>query len=47
MITGLDVLAARPAAHGTAAVPDGELPGCRRFPTGDPVGDRLEFLEPQ
>ncbi|MFB7762595.1 hypothetical protein [Streptomyces xiamenensis] len=44
MITGL---AARPAAHGPAVVPDHELPGYRRFHTGDPVGNRLEFLEPQ
>ncbi|MFE0692055.1 hypothetical protein ACWGNE_06000 [Streptomyces xiamenensis] len=47
MITGLDAPAARPAAYGTAVVPDDALPGCRRLPTEDPVGDRLEFLEPQ
>ncbi|MGW7294184.1 VOC family protein [Streptomyces xiamenensis] len=47
LVTGLDALAERLAAHGTAVVPDDELPGYRRFHTEDPVGNRLEFLEPE
>jgi len=34
------------AARGVVVVWDGLLPGHRRFCSEDPVGNRLEFLEP-
>ncbi|MFI1397409.1 hypothetical protein [Streptomyces sp. NPDC020681] len=34
------------AARGAKVTWDGELPGHRRFYSQDPVGNRLEFLEP-
>ncbi|MBD0748078.1 VOC family protein [Streptomyces sp. CBMA152] len=42
----LDALADRLRAHRAPVVWDGQLPGHRRFFTLDPVGNRLEFLEP-
>ncbi|GHH80024.1 glyoxalase [Streptomyces sulfonofaciens] len=45
-VHGITSYAARLAAHGTPAVREGNLPGCRRFYAQDPVGNRLEFLEP-
>jgi catechol 2,3-dioxygenase-like lactoylglutathione lyase family enzyme len=45
-ITGIDAYAARLEAHGTHITWDADLPGHRRFYAHDPVGNRLEFLEP-
>ncbi|MFE6104561.1 VOC family protein [Streptomyces laurentii] len=45
-VSGIDAFAARVAAHGGAVVWDDHLPGHRRFYSEDPVGNRLEFLEP-
>lgn len=42
----VDALAARLAEHGHAVRPDDLLPGFRRFYVDDPVGNRLEFLQP-
>ncbi|MET9822893.1 VOC family protein [Streptomyces sp. NPDC006349] len=44
--TGIDACAARLEAHGTPVTWDHALPGHRRFHCADPVGNRLEFLEP-
>ncbi|MEU8579364.1 VOC family protein [Streptomyces abikoensis] len=46
-VQAIDALAARIAAHGAPVVWDEHLPGHRRFYSQDPVGNRLEFLEPQ
>ncbi|MFJ5049452.1 VOC family protein [Streptomyces sp. NPDC088719] len=45
-VTGIVAYAARLEAHGVAVEWDGALPGHRRFYAHDPVGNRLEFLEP-
>ena len=45
-VDGLDALAARLEKAGVRVVRDGALPGHRRFYADDPVGNRLEFLEP-
>ncbi|WP_069768605.1 VOC family protein [Streptomyces sp. LUP30] len=45
-VTGIEAYAARLARHGTQIAWDDALPGHRRFHTHDPVGNRLEFLEP-
>jgi predicted enzyme related to lactoylglutathione lyase len=45
-VTGIDAYAARLAAHGAQVTWDENLPGHRRFYSEDPVGNRLEFLEP-
>ncbi|MCW7943364.1 glyoxalase [Streptomyces hygroscopicus] len=45
-VTGIDAYAARLVAHGAPVTWDGDLPGHRRFYSEDPVGNRLEFLEP-
>ncbi|MFF0705643.1 VOC family protein [Streptomyces tendae] len=45
-VTGIDAFAARLAAHGTPVTWNDDLPGHRRFHCADPVGNRLEFLEP-
>ncbi|MDG9692824.1 VOC family protein [Streptomyces mutabilis] len=45
-VTGIDAYAARLEARGTPVTWDDELPGHRRFYCADPVGNRLEFLEP-
>ena len=45
-VTGIDALAARIAATGAPVTWDEDLPGHRRFFSEDPVGNRLEFLEP-
>ncbi|MCM2579130.1 VOC family protein [Streptomyces meridianus] len=45
-VTGIDALAARLEEHGAPVVWDEDLPGHRRFFSEDPVGNRLEFLEP-
>lgn len=46
LVTDLDALAARLAAAGVETRWDDALPGHRRFHTHDPVGNRLEFLQP-
>ncbi|MFJ9628937.1 VOC family protein [Streptomyces sp. NPDC091280] len=46
-VTGIEAYAARLAARGAKVVWDAELPGHRRFYSEDPVGNRLEFLEPE
>ncbi|MFD7708389.1 VOC family protein [Streptomyces sp. NPDC059785] len=46
-VTGIDAYAARLAARGARVEWDDELPGHRRFYSEDPVGNRLEFLEPR
>ncbi|MFG2194301.1 glyoxalase [Streptomyces sp. NPDC048639] len=45
-VTGIDAFAARIADAGAAVIRDENLPGHRRFFSEDPVGNRLEFLEP-
>ncbi|WP_369247166.1 glyoxalase [Streptomyces sp. R41] len=45
-VTGIEAYAARLAAHGTLVTWDDDLPGHKRFYSEDPVGNRLEFLEP-
>ncbi|MEU1045799.1 VOC family protein [Streptomyces sp. NPDC005897] len=45
-VTGIDAYAARLEAHGTPVTWNDDLPGRRRFHCADPVGNRLEFLEP-
>ncbi|MET8855397.1 glyoxalase [Streptomyces sp. NPDC004579] len=45
-VTGIDACAARIEAAGFPVVWDEDLPGHRRFFSEDPVGNRLEFLEP-
>ncbi|MET9775425.1 glyoxalase [Streptomyces sp. NPDC006367] len=42
----IEAYAARLAAHGAPVTWDDALPGHKRFFTEDPVGNRLEFLEP-
>ncbi|EFE68996.1 glyoxalase [Streptomyces sp. NWU49] len=46
-VTGIDAYAARLKAHGAPVTWDDDLPGHRRFYSEDPVGNRLEFLEPR
>lgn len=45
-VTGIEAYAARLAARGARVTWDDTLPGHRRFYSEDPVGNRLEFLEP-
>jgi predicted enzyme related to lactoylglutathione lyase len=45
-VTAIEAYAARLAAHGAQVTWDENLPGHRRFYSEDPVGNRLEFLEP-
>ncbi|MFG2759285.1 VOC family protein [Streptomyces wuyuanensis] len=45
-VTGIEAFAERLRAHGAEVAWDEELPGHRRFFSRDPVGNRLEFLEP-
>lgn len=45
-VTDIAAFAERLAARGAPVVWDGDLPGHRRFYSADPVGNRLEFLEP-
>ncbi|MET7492487.1 VOC family protein [Streptomyces sp900116325] len=45
-VTDIEAFAARLEAHGAPVRWDGDLPGHRRFFSHDPVGNRLEFLEP-
>ncbi|MFD9412476.1 VOC family protein [Streptomyces sp. NPDC059989] len=45
-VTGIDAYASRLEERGAEVVWDDDLPGHRRFYSEDPVGNRLEFLEP-
>ncbi|MFE9096614.1 VOC family protein [Streptomyces sp. NPDC007264] len=45
-VTDIEAYAARLAAHGATVAWDDDLPGHKRFYSEDPVGNRLEFLEP-
>ncbi|WP_255950279.1 VOC family protein [Streptomyces odontomachi] len=45
-VHGIAAYAARLAERGAKVVWDDDLPGHRRFYSEDPVGNRLEFLEP-
>ncbi|MFJ8049417.1 VOC family protein [Streptomyces luteogriseus] len=45
-VTGIDAYAARLEDGGASVVWDSALPGYQRFYAQDPVGNRLEFLEP-
>lgn len=47
LVRDIEAYAARLTARGTRVTwDDGLLPGYRRFYCADPVGNRLEFLEP-
>ncbi|MFJ9247776.1 VOC family protein [Streptomyces sp. NPDC101776] len=46
-VTGIEAYAARLKSLGAPVTWDSDLPGCRRFYSEDPVGNRLEFLEPE
>ncbi|MEU6124979.1 VOC family protein [Streptomyces sp. NPDC047123] len=46
-VRDIEAYADRLAAHGAEVVWDDGLPGHRRFYSHDPVGNRLEFLEPR
>ncbi|WP_045556260.1 VOC family protein [Streptomyces sp. FxanaA7] len=45
-VRDIDAFAARLAGRGALVAWDDDLPGHRRFYSEDPVGNRLEFLEP-
>lgn len=45
-VTGIEAYAARLEERGAKVVWDDSLPGHRRFYCDDPVGNRLEFLDP-
>ncbi|KAB1143966.1 glyoxalase [Streptomyces luteolifulvus] len=45
-VTDIEAYAARLEAHGAPVTWDDNLPGHLRFYSEDPVGNRLEFLEP-
>lgn len=46
-VTGIETYAARLEARGALVTWDDNLPGHKRFYSEDPVGNRLEFLEPE
>jgi catechol 2,3-dioxygenase-like lactoylglutathione lyase family enzyme len=46
LVTGLDAVALRLAGAGHQVTWNGALPGYRRCYVADPVGNRLELLEP-
>ncbi|MEU7582400.1 VOC family protein [Streptomyces sp. NPDC041068] len=46
LVRDIEAYADRLAAHGAEVTWDENLPGHRRFYSQDPVGNRLEFLEP-
>lgn len=45
-VTGIETYARRLREHGAEVDWDADLPGHKRFYSHDPVGNRLEFLEP-
>ncbi len=46
-VTGIEAYAARLRDKGASVTWDDNLPGHKRFYSEDPVGNRLEFLEPR
>ncbi|MFH8340101.1 VOC family protein [Streptomyces sp. AM6-12] len=46
-VRDIEVYAARLAVHGAPVTWDDNLPGHLRFYSRDPVGNRLEFLQPR
>lgn len=46
VVADLDALAARLTAGGVGVTFDEAIPGRRRFYANDPVGNRLEFIQP-
>jgi catechol 2,3-dioxygenase-like lactoylglutathione lyase family enzyme len=46
LVADIDALAAKLAEHGHSIEWDDKFPGYRRFYTRDPLGNRLEFLQP-
>jgi len=46
-VTDIETYAARLETRGATVTWDTDLPGHRRFYSYDPVGNRLEFLEPR
>ena len=46
LVDDLDALVARLGSAGVEVVPDGDFPGFRRCYVADPVGNRLELLQP-
>jgi predicted enzyme related to lactoylglutathione lyase len=46
-VTDIEAYAARLTARGAKVTWDGNLPGHLRFYSQDPVGNRLEFLQPR
>ncbi|MEW2136745.1 VOC family protein [Streptomyces sp. NPDC005409] len=46
-VTGIQAYASRLRERGATVVWDDDLPGHDRFYSEDPVGNRLEFLEPR
>jgi catechol 2,3-dioxygenase-like lactoylglutathione lyase family enzyme len=46
LVADIDALAARLTAAGISVEWDHKFPGYRRFYTHDPLGNRLEFLQP-
>lgn len=47
LVTDIDAIAARLAEHGIEPSWDDDFPGMRRFYAADPLGNRLEFLQPR
>jgi catechol 2,3-dioxygenase-like lactoylglutathione lyase family enzyme len=47
LVSDIDALAARLTASGVDVEWDDEFPGHRRFYAHDPLGNRLEFLQPE
>ncbi|WP_326753144.1 glyoxalase [Streptomyces hirsutus] len=45
-VTAIEAYATRLRDHGASVTWDDDLPGHLRFSSEDPVGNRLEFLEP-
>jgi catechol 2,3-dioxygenase-like lactoylglutathione lyase family enzyme len=47
LVRNIDALAKRLAQHGVEVEWDDNFPGHRRFYAHDPLGNRLEFLQPE
>jgi mannose-6-phosphate isomerase-like protein (cupin superfamily)/predicted enzyme related to lactoylglutathione lyase len=45
LVVGLDAFQERLAQAGIATMPDGTVPGVRRFYAADPFGNRIEFIQ--
>jgi catechol 2,3-dioxygenase-like lactoylglutathione lyase family enzyme len=46
LVADIDALATKLTEHGISIEWDHKFPGYRRFYTNDPLGNRLEFLQP-